>query len=441
MKKQLIVTLLLLINVFRSADIIAEDKVTKNTSVESSKRNRQQNEKVHKAEIPEDDESVSLQAAALTEEYSRLAQSLSSQDEEVKDMFVYRCKHIRGLTLKKIMDNFVSSSGSVAESAEADIVIVTDVKSNIPMLKQIAENVDQRVPQVMVEARVIELSIDDSFEKELSQVFNHLPAENDALVKEIRTVLGAPGANVDTTQGGLFTIRPYSDTDKEGTVGNRLETFIRVLENRGKAKILSAPNLILQRGREGSIITGEERPILTQTVVSGSISTSTVFKSVGIKLKVKPIMISGSNVRLSISPEVSTVSGFAQAGEGFSNPIIAVRNAATELEVKDGQVISIGGLMRHEERDRVRRVPLLSSLPAVGQFFKSTYSENVKSQLVIFLTIKILKEAKPGDVTIHSTESATRKIADVIDQMEKRMKHPKATIKSDVRLLREKGAQ
>lgn len=95
--------------------------------------------------------------------------------------------------------------------------------------------------------------------------------------------------------------------------------------------------------------------------------------------------------------------------------------------------------MRQEERERERRVPLLSSLPAIGQFFKSTYSENIKSQLVIFLTIKILKDATPGDVTIHSTKNTTAKIADVVDKMEKDMRHPKATVKADIRMLREKG--
>lgn len=431
----------LLLIIFSSSILCAADELGKKKKNKDKPKPAVNSEESNNAEgnFSEDREGFSTETEALLESYTKLAEDLSTQPEEDKEMFVYRCKHIQGVTLKKIIDNFITSAGSVAESEEADIVVITDVKSNIPVLKRIAENIDQRVPQVLVEARVVELTIDNDFEKELSHVFDHFPAENDAFVRQLSTVLGTPGANIDTTQGGLFTIRPYSNTDKEGTVGNRLETFLRALESRGRAKILSAPNLILQRGKEGSIITGEERPILTQTVVSGSISTSTVFKSIGIKLKVKPIMISNETVRLSISPEVSTVSGFAQTGDGFANPIIAVRNATTELEVKNGQLISIGGLMRQEEREHERRVPLLSTIPVLGNFFSSSYKENVKSQLVIFLTIKILEEAKTGDVTIYHPNRKNEVIANEVKIMEKEMKHPKATIKSDIKLFTEES--
>lgn len=373
-------------------------------------------------------------------EYARLALALSQDQEEEKDVFVYRCKHIRGITLKKLLDSFITSSGSVAESAEADLVVVTDVKSNMPVIRQIARDVDQPVPQVLVEARIVELTIDRDFEKELNHAFEHLPLESDTFVKQIQVALGTPGANALTNQGSQITVRPYVSTADEQTRGNILETFLRYLESRGKARILSAPNLILRRGSEGNIITGEQIPILTQTVVSGSISTSTVFKSVGIKLKVEPISIRGDTVRLAVSPEVSTVRGYSQAGEGISNPIIAVRNATTELEVKDKQIISIGGLMRQEERKLQRRVPILGSVPVMGHLFRSAWSESIRSQLVIFLTLHILDEAEPGDVVVHRPGETPEPIAAEIEHLDNTLQHPPATIGEDIRSFRQDGA-
>ncbi|MHC4883924.1 MAG: type II secretion system protein GspD, partial [Planctomycetota bacterium] len=319
-------------------------------------------------------------------EYEKLLGSLTQDEEERKDMFVHHCKHVRGLTLKRVLDNFLTSRGSASESDEADLVVVNDVVSNLPVLKKIAAQVDQPVPQVLVEARIVELTIDSDYEKEVNLAYNRIPTGERAFVQQIASAISSPAPNPRTGQGLSMNLQPYMRTWNGGNNSRSVELFVRYLESRGKARILSSPNLVLRRGSDGNIITGEELPIQTQTVVSGSISTSTVFKSVGVKLKVTPVMISGDTVRLQVAPEVSTVTGFTAATEGgISNPIIAVRNANTELEVKDGELISIGGLYKTEEREVRRKVPILGSLPALGHLFRAEFTETTRTQLVIFL--------------------------------------------------------
>ena len=245
--------------------------------------------------------------------------------------------------------------------------------------------------------------------------YEQVDPSGESWIRDISAVMGTPGANPNTDQGLLFNLTP--PISAPGGQTRSLSIFLRYLESRGKARILSAPSLVLRRGAEGSIITGEEVPILTQTVTSGSISTSTEFKSVGIKLRVLPLMVADGRVRLEINPEVSTVTGFSNAGEGVANPIIAVRNAKTELEVLSGHLISIGGLMRDEQREVHRQVPLLGSIPLLGELFRSTRLERVQTQLVIFLTIRVLANGDADVATVRPAE-IPEEIADEIQRME-----------------------
>ena len=328
------------------------------------------------------------------------------------DIVIYDCKYVQASTLRRVLEEFITSEGMVSESAESDQLVVSDRRDNIGILKQIIEKLDKPVPQILVEARIVELSMDSDFEKEINLYLQDtdLPAASDGSSPgQIGSLLKVAGAGVTDKQGGIFDTQIWEDG------GQSLSAFLRYLETNGKAKILSAPNLIIQRGKEGSIVTGEEVPILSQTSSSGGVTTSTEFKSVGIKLSVKPTMIAGDRVRLEVNPEVSTVTDFIDAG-GVSNPIIAVRQARTELEVRDGQLISMAGLLQSTELDTKRRTPILSEIPLLGTLFKSDRRQSEQTQLIIFLNIKILEF---GEETIIKPDNIDPRIQQTIEEIEK----------------------
>ncbi|MGJ8651019.1 MAG: type II secretion system protein GspD [Opitutaceae bacterium] len=368
-----------------------------------------------------EDETGSLDRA-LGDNYSeRLANfesQLISRDESDKEVFIYSCKYVQATTIRRVLEEFISSDGMVADSAESDQIVISDRRSNIEMLKTIIKELDQAVPQILVEARIVELNIESDLEKEVDLFYKDmgLDAARDFLDSSgdvieggtLGSLLDVAGAASSPTQGAFLNSQVWTDGDQS------LNLFLRYLETNGKATILSAPNLIIQRGKEGSIVTGEEVPILSQTTSSGGVTTSTEFKSVGIKLSVKPTMISGDRVRLEVNPEVSTVTGFSDAGD-VSNPIIAVRQARTELEVRDGQLISMAGLLQSTKRDTRRRTPILSNVPILGSLFKSDRKQNEQTQLIIFLSIKILPF---GEDTIIRPDSLNPKIQQTIDSIE-----------------------
>lgn len=349
-------------------------------------------------------------------------------DSSAKEIYIYDCKYVQAANLRRVLEEFISADGMVAESSESDQLVMSDTVENLQAMKGIIKRLDQPVPQILVEARIVELNVESDLEKEVDLFYQNVGTDlltgELAVVDEIGTRLGVAGAAPNTGQGGIVDSQIWNQG------GESLNLFIRYLETNGKAKILSAPNLIIQRGKEGSIVTGEEVPILSQTTSSGGVTTSTEFKSVGIKLSVKPTMISGDRVRLEVNPEVSTVIGFSVAGD-VSNPIIAVRQARTELEVRDGQLISMAGLLQSTDRDTNRRTPIFSKVPVLGSLFKSDRVQSEQTQLIIFLNIKILEF---GDETIIQPDQFDPKIDAVIDRIESQHStDEQATLVEDVK--------
>ncbi len=388
------------------------------------------------AEEPSEDPSISLDAALQDDHAGRLKdfqmQMASGRQEAEKEIVIYDCNYVQAATLRRVLEEFISADGMVAESQESDQLVVSDRIGNLPLLQSIIERLDKPVPQILVEARIVELNIESDLEKEvdlfyedIGEALNPVTGELELVGRAVGSKLGVPGAAPTTGQGGLVDAQIWDNGSES------LNVFIRYLETNGKAKILSAPNLIIQRGKEGSIVTGEEVPILSQTTSSGGVTTSTEFKSVGIKLSVKPTMISGDRVRLEVNPEVSTVIGFSTAGD-VSNPIIAVRQARTELEVKDGQLISMAGLLQSTDRDTQRRTPGFSEVPLLGAFFKSNREQSTQTQLIIFLNIKILEF---GEQTIIQPDSLDPKITEEIERIETKNEASveEPTVKEDIR--------
>jgi type II secretory pathway component GspD/PulD (secretin) len=310
----------------------------------------------------------------------------AKNDESLTSSFFYRCKYAKSSNLKKVMDQLITPFGRVASVDSLNAVIVYDSKENIDIIRDYVEKIDIYVPQIYVDARVVEFTVDSDFESDISHA---LSGTNPAITlgEKSNITLNTPGANPDTTSGLELFIQPIiSDFGS-------LNQSLKLLVTAGKATILSSPSIIVDYENEGNIITGEQIPVLSSQVVSGVISTSTQFKNIGIKLKISPIQVTETSVKLGVNPEVSTVTGYTTSG-GVSNPIIAVRSADTVITVKDGEIISIGGLMKNEERNFEKKVPLLGDIPLLGLLFRSDRAITSKTRLMFFIKINILKEGQ-----------------------------------------------
>ena len=381
--------------------------------------------------------------------FSDLAMKFSREDSSDLEVFVYECKHISAEAFRHSLEPFLSVSGEISARQDSDLVIISDDKTHIARLKQIAESIDRPVRQVLVSASVVEFQITDGFEKDLSLQYNQF-----ANMDQIPTLPGgavSTGAGVaDKTLSSAFAARMldailpsggnpatlsgsssyiYYDPNEQAI----FSSFLTFLEQNGTAQILSSPSLVMRRGHTANILSGEDIPITESNVGSGGTSFSIEYKSVGIKLRVTPESIFKDRVVLEVSPEVSNIIRYEDSAAG-RNPVVAIRNASTMLEMKDSYMVSIGGLLREEQIESHSRVPLLGDIPLLGTLFRYTNTESTRSQLVIFLTVKILDPEDLSADTIN-TGKTPEAVQRQIDRSRQAMPEKKRSIFTGIKRL------
>jgi general secretion pathway protein D len=329
--------------------------------------------------------------------FSDLAMKFSEKDSNSKEIFVYECQHIGGKAFSRALEPFVSVHGEISDCEDSDLVIISDEHENLEKLKKIAAAIDRPIRQVLVSASIVEFQISDGFEKDISLQYNQfadmalLPAlpgggttkTTSAFASRILDAIVPSGSNPGSLSGSSSYM--YYDPDEQ----TLFSAFITFLESKGTARILSSPSLIMRRGHTGNILSGEDIPVTKSNVGSGGTSYSVEYKSVGIKLRVTPESIFEDRVVLEVSPEVSNIIRYEESSAG-NNPVIAIRSASTMLEMHNRQMVSIGGLLREEKIELEKRVPILGSIPLIGTLFRATTSEEIRSQLVIFLTVNVV---------------------------------------------------
>jgi general secretion pathway protein D len=316
-------------------------------------------------------------------------------EEGDRSTLIYPCKFAKTEVLGLAIEGLLSPEGTVSVTPALNNVIVADRAQNVRSIMNVLNEIDRPVAQLLVEARIVEVAVDSDLEYEIEHLLTRVGG-NSFFQTDTGTNFNTPGGTPTEGQGGLGNLRLWSDGD------DHLDTFIRLLVTRGKAKILSSPNLIVSAGTEASIITGSEVPVQSSFQSGGSVATNTQFKRVGIKLRVLLQQIADDTARVEINPEVSTVTGFTAAtAQVPANPIIAIRNVTSILSLKDGEILTVGGLLQNETRQTVRGIPILSDIPGIGLLFQSRRNTKNRTQLIFFLRVNILEEGRTYETRIH----------------------------------------
>ncbi len=175
---------------------------------------------------------------------------------------------------------------------------------------------------------------------------------------------------------------------------------IRALQQRNLLQILAEPNLIAVNGKEASFLAGGEFPFPVVQPGNGFTSVSIQFKEFGVRLRFTPEIMPNGNIHLKVIPEVSNLDFTnALSIQGFNIPALSTRRAETEFELQDGQSFAIAGLMDNRVTSLVNKVPYLSDIPILGNFFKSKNVQKSKTELVVVCTVKrISPSMKPSDL-------------------------------------------
>lgn len=323
------------------------------------------------------------------------AQIISAED---RSHLIYYCKNQRPEVLRDAVKSLIGLEGSISVSTELNALIIAEASERIDELRSLLKNLDIARPQLLVEARLVEVNLDKDLEIEMNHLFTDTSSGRKRFVQGTSEIdLDTPGNTPLVDQGMQLNLRPWTSAD--GLL--RLDSFFRALINKGRASILSSPNVVVASGGQTSIITGEEVPIFSSTISSGSVQVSTEFKQIGVKLRVKALQIAGDTAEIEVNPEVSAVTGFSTGPSGSTSPILAVRQMRATVRLKDGEVLSIGGLVRQEDRENIRKTPILGDIPLLGLLFRGRRNSSARTQLLFFLRIHILDSGKSGEARVH----------------------------------------
>jgi len=179
-------------------------------------------------------------------------------------------------------------------------------------------------------------------------------------------------------------------------VGNsnyQLQGYFQYLENHQLAKILAQPHLLANSGEEAKFLSGGEIPI----VIAQALNTSVVFKEFGTSVEFVPTVVGKNDIELLVKPEVSEPD-FAHGVQlfGFSVPAFVTRRAETLVQMKDNQTLIIAGLILHEKKTQIQKVPYMGDIPYLGGLFRTTNYSNTETDLVMSVTPQIVQPLPDG---------------------------------------------
>ena len=267
------------------------------------------------------------------------------------------------------------------------LIVVTSPRV-ISEIQAIVGKLDVPARQVMLEARVVEVSTDDT--KKLGIDWDLINRQTFVIVE---------GTAPATAPGALPNDLPFvgkfpSPSNAVTRQAKAFQVALDLLVREGNARVLANPKIATLNGKEATMLIGQRIPFVIQgTTFAGNAAATTQTiqrEEVGIKLRITPLINADGYITTDITPEVSSVSDFRGANSDL--PVIATRQASTTVRLKDGNSVIIGGLLSEEKTRTVTKLPILGQIPGLGVFFQHQSIVTSKKDLVIEVTPRIIPD-------------------------------------------------
>lgn len=251
--------------------------------------------------------------------------------------------------------------------------------------------------QIRLEAQIIEINSD--YTKNLGiQYWSQTPGSS----SNSSSSSDNPNSNITVGTAGLFYGgEDFSSNRKHGGwLGSHIANVnvtLQALINEGKARILSRPSITTMSGKTANILIGGRIPI---PVSDGNGNVSIDWHEYGVKLNIEPVVDSEDKITSKVHAEVSTLDySHGVKIDSFSVPGIATREAESEVNVRSGMTMAIGGLINSEDAKIVSKIPLLGDLPIIGRFFRHTSNTRDKRELIILITPTLVSDDTPAPMS------------------------------------------
>jgi len=379
--------------------------------------------------------------------------TLANVAEEELQNEVFILNYAKAAEIASAIEATITERGRIKYDERTNTLIVTDIPTNLYKVRTVISRLDKRTPQVMIEARLIEttLSKDENLGIDWtmkvtasgSKVPTTMPFTNDFsnMPESIRnrympmspTELRTNKLEQEYIAGDLtstpptlpqlvdleykklldITRFPYPDAAlfTFGTLDFReLNAVLEILDSRTDTKVISKPTITTLNNKEASVHLGEEYylPEYTMNDQTGKWEV-TGYKTVktGVTLEVTPHINDVGDIVIDLKPKVSSLLGTQDLGGGTLLPVFSTRNAKAQIMVRNNQTIAMGGLMKETTRKYENKVPILGDIPFLGNLFKKTEEGVTTTDLLIFLTVRILGDDQDDKALMEKTETKT----------------------------------
>ncbi|PYJ82665.1 MAG: hypothetical protein DME22_17890, partial [Verrucomicrobia bacterium] len=322
-------------------------------------------------------------------------------------------------------DNLRTSEGRTAARPVSDLVgrvrAVADLRSNallvsanvhfFPQILKLIEDLDAPTDQVVIEARLVEVSSDFldklgvRWSPDGSKVFTADDFDNSLLARANSQYQKGFGGRTTVNSPASSSLTAVLASLRSGVLDSTIsmDYLVQFLRKTTAATVLAEPQINIRDNETGRLFVGQQVPIPANTQVSsvGSQSTAIAYKDVGVVLEVTPHINTAGDVELKIHAESSTV---VPGQTVLGGALIDTRNFRTDLRAKDGQTLVLGGIIQKQVSDTLRKTPILGSIPVVGWAFKKKDKTTHEVELMVFLRPKVVRNPQDAQELLEEIE-------------------------------------
>jgi type IV pilus assembly protein PilQ len=281
----------------------------------------------------------------------------------------------------------LTKRGRATYELKTNTLIITDTARKIQEIRELLARLDVPARQVMIEARVVVAT--DGWSRDLGARLGFQMTKSRSVLGH--TIGGVP-LGTDPTASG----QALPDVTGAGNLalsllnlanGNLLTLELRALEADSKGKVISNPRVVTTNQKPAVILNGTQIPYITPGTLTSPATVT--FKDAFLCLLVDPQILNNDSIILTVEVQKDAVRDIANIGD---NPAIDTKRIKTQVRVNNGETLVLGGIFDGNENSTVSKVPLLGDIPVFGNLFKTTSKENSKTELIIFLTPRIIDE-------------------------------------------------
>jgi len=289
-------------------------------------------------------------------------------------------------------DRQVTVEGVGQEGSGSSSLLVGASRQEYQRAMEMIDKLDRPEPQVMLQVMIMEIKLTDDMELGVEVAGQELDFSRNAVLgpngvingSDFDTVIGTDLGAAGLGLGGFnFTI-----------TGEDVSFLFHALQQDSKTEVLSRPILLVRNGEEGKITIADQVPIVESSRLNDTGQTQSTIgrEDVGIVLTATPHISPDGYVTIELVQEISSISGEnVQLTEGVSSPVFQTREVQTNVTIRDGETVVIGGLIQHRKSEGENRVPILGDLPGIGWLFRSTSVSDDRSELMVVMTADIIR--------------------------------------------------